>query len=105
MDPTSTGPRIAYLPGDDGIVALAPLLWLLARLVLALYLLASALARFDRAALPLWEVGLRLALAVLVISNDSTLHGPAIAAAVLWIGWHTFRTKGRRAAEDPALGC
>ena len=105
VDPTSTGTEIVYLPGYDGTVATIPLLWLLARLIFGLYLLASALARFDREALPLWEVGLRLALAILVVSNDSTIYGPAIAAAILWIGWHTFRTRGRRAVEEPASGC
>ena len=104
MDPKSTGAQIAYLPGYDGTVELLPLLWLLVRLVFALYLLASALARFDRAVLPLWEVGLRLALAALAISSDSTLHGPAMAVAILWIGWHGFRTRGRRTAEDPPPG-
>ena len=105
VDPTSTGATIAYLPGYDGTVALGPLLWLLARLVLALYLLASALARFDRAALPLWEMGLRLALALLVVSNDAAVYWPAIAASALWIGWHVFRTRGKRAASEPGLWC
>ena len=100
VDPTSTGATIAYLPGYDGTLALWPLLWLLARLVLALYLLASALARFDRAALPLWEIGLRLALALFVVSSDAAVYGPAIAAAALWIGWHVFRTRGKRAASE-----
>ena len=105
VDPTSAGTEIVYLPGYDGTVALVPLLGLLARLVFALYLLASALARFDRAPLPLWEAGLRLALAALVISNDSTFYGPAIVAAVLWIGWHAFRTREKRAVDEPTLGC
>ena len=105
VDPKSTGAEIAYLPGYDGTVEFVPLLWLLVRLVLALYLLASALARFDRATLPLWETGLRLALALLVISNDSTIHVPAIAAAILWIGWHGLRTRRRKPADEPVLGC
>ena len=104
MDPKSTGAEIAYLPGYDGTVEFVPLLWLLVRLVLALYLLASALARFDRATLSLWETGLRLALALLVISNDGTVHGPAIAAAILWIGWHGLRTRRRKPADEPVLG-
>lgn len=104
VDPKSTGAEIAYLPGYDGTVETVPLLWLLARLVFGLYLLASALARFDRAALPLWEVGLRLALAALTISNDSALYGPAIAVAILWIGWHGFRTREKRATDEAALG-
>ena len=104
VDPKSTGAQIAYLPGYDGTVATLPLLWLLARLVFALYLLSSALARFDRSALPLWEVGLRLALALLVISADSAIHTPAIAAAIVLIGWHGVRTRRRRVAEETASG-
>ncbi len=100
IDPKSTGAQLSYLPGYDGTVEWAALAWLVARLVLALYLLASALARFDRTALPLWEIGLRLALSVLVISADSAVHGPAAAAAVLWIGWHGYRTRKRRASVD-----
>ena len=93
LDPSATGNEVAYLPGYDGTVDAGSLFWLLARLVLALYLLASALARFDRAALPLWETVLRLALAALIISADPTVYGPAIAAAAVWIGWHVFSTR------------
>ena len=93
LDPTASGTKISYLPGYDGTLDVTALLWLLARLVLALYLLASALARFDRAGLPLWETVLRLALAAFVISNEPAYYGPAIAAAVVWIGWHRYRTR------------
>ena len=93
LDPTASGTEVSYLPGYDGTVDATSLLWLIARLVLALYLLASALARFDRAGLRLWETGLRLALALLVISADPTVYGPAIAAAAVWIGWHVFSTR------------
>ena len=102
LDPTSTGARVSYLPGYDGTVELTHLLWLLARLVLALYLLASALARFDRAGLALWETGLRLALATLVISTDTAVYGPAIVAAVVWIGWHMYRTRRTGIAGEAA---
>lgn len=95
IDPKSTGNEIRYLPGYDGTVAWDALAWLAARLMLALYLLASALARYDRAALPFWEVALRLGLAALVISGAAALHGPAIAAAAAWIVWHVYRS-GRR---------
>ena len=103
LDPTSTGASVSYLPGHDGTVELTHLLWLLARLVLALYLLASALARFDRAGLALWETGLRLALAALVISTDAAVYGPAIVAAVVWIGWHAYRTRRTGIAGEAAL--
>ena len=48
LDPAATGAELAYLPGYDGAVDWAALGWLCARLLAALYLLASGLARFDR---------------------------------------------------------
>ncbi len=105
LDPTATGAQISYLQGYDGSLDVAALLSLLARLVLALYLLASALARFDRTGLPLWEVALRLVLAVLAISSDPTVYIPAVVAAVATIGWHGYRTRrGGEAAGDRMAG-
>ena len=88
-DPSSnTG---GYLPGYDGQVHWGALLFLLGRLTLSLFLLASALARYDKFKLPLWEVGLRLGLAGLVMHGDPMLFGPAIVAALVWLGWHYLR--------------
>ncbi len=95
QDPTSSDVN-AYLPGYDGQIHIGPLMLLIGRLVLSLYLLASALARFDRKQLPMWEVVLRLLLAALVMVGDATIYGPAIAAALLWVGFHNVR--GRQAA-------
>ena len=94
LDPTSSD-LDAYLPGYDGNVHLGPLAVLISRLMLSLYLLASALARFDQTRLPMWEVLLRLGLAALVMAGDISVYGPGVAAALLWIGFHTV--KGRRA--------
>ena len=80
--------QIAYLPGYDGTIHWPSLLWLVARLGLALFLLASALTRFDRAELAHWETGLRLGLAVLVIQSSVTVHGIAIAGAVVLLVLH-----------------
>jgi TRAP transporter 4TM/12TM fusion protein len=73
-----------YGPGVDWM-ALGSIL---ARLSLALYLLASALARHDFRKLPAWEIGLRCVLALLVIMHDPSLSVPAIAAAFAYLGWH-----------------
>ena len=92
IDPsTSVGSEITYLPGYDGTVDWLALAWVLLRLLLALYLLASALARFDRVALPFWEVLARLGLAFLVMSKDPTLYAAAVIAAGLWLGLHYMR--------------
>ena len=82
LDPTSLPSAAKYLPGYDGQLHLGPLAWLLLRLVLALYLLASGLARFDRAQLASWEWIARLVLAALVMVGNPMIYGPAIGAAV-----------------------
>lgn len=86
LDPTVAG--IAYLPGYDGTVDVTHLVILCLRLAVALYLLASALAAFDFARLRLWEIALRLALAVAIILHDPLIHSVATAIAVIWIVAH-----------------
>lgn len=88
IDPKSSGVNISYLPGYDGQIYWGALVWLLARLALALYLIASALARFDRRHLPYWEVTMRLVLAALVMIGNPLVHGVAIAFAIAWLVLH-----------------
>ena len=92
QDPAGSAPD-AFLPGYDGEFHLADLMALLGRLVLALYLLSSALAGFDRARLPLWEVALRLALAALAMHGSVAVYGPAIIAAIAWLALHHVRAR------------
>ena len=95
IDPSaSDGSEIRYLPGYDGQVHWGSLGWLLLRMVVSLYLLASALARFDRTRLPLWDTGIRLGLAVLLLATDPIVQGVAIAASVAWLGLHVARNRG-----------
>ncbi len=104
IDPsTSSGSEIRYLPGYTGEVNWGALVWVLLRLFLALYLLASALARFDRAALPIWDVVLRLGLAFLVMTKEPAMYGAAAVAACLWLGLHVLRNRHLH-ADDPAPG-
>lgn len=92
IDPsTSAGSEITYLPGYSAEVDWAALSLLLLRLLVALYLLASALARFDRATLPIWEVGLRLGLAFLLMTKDPIVYGIAAAAALAWLILHFIK--------------
>ncbi len=99
IDPTtSSGSNVQYLPGYTGDVAWGALAWLMARLLLALYLLASALAAFDRMTLPFWDVAVRLGLAALIMFKAPTLYGPAVVVAVIWLVLHFVRS--RSAAND-----
>ncbi len=91
IDPASIGQSKTYLPGYDGQIHILPLAWLLVRLAFALYLIASALARFDRGRMPGWEVVLRLAAAVAVLFAGPLIYGTGVAAGVLIIALHHRR--------------
>ena len=91
-----------YLPGYDGTVHWGALAWLMLRLAVALYLLASALARFDYVRLPFWEVALRVGVAVLVLNSDPAIKYPALAFALLLIARQVWLTR-RIAPEDRAV--
>ncbi|MEL7115989.1 MAG: TRAP transporter large permease subunit [Pseudomonadota bacterium] len=100
LDPTATGGAKAYLPGYDGTVQLGALALILVRLILALYLLASALARFDAHAMPGWEWLARLVLAAMVMAGDPMIWGTAAALSVALIVWHRLsRAPAAQAAE------
>ncbi len=100
LDPTAGIGQKAYLPGYDGQIHLDQLLWLLARLLIALYLLASALARFDRIQLQLWEVVARLGLAVATVHTYPYVNVTAAGFATALIVMHSLRS---RKHIDPAV--
>ena len=80
IDPTS--PSKEFLPGYEGGVSFVSLLWLLARLVFALYFIASALARYDTGPLGLPWVLIRLAIAATILAKPEMIHLSAIAVGV-----------------------
>ncbi len=87
-----------FLEGYDGSVNAGWVIFLLARLALALYLVSSSLAGFDRKALSFVEIAVRLAVAVLILAKPMEVYAPAIAAAIVVIGLHVFRNR----SEAPA---
>lgn len=87
-----------YLPGYDGTLDVPALAWLIARLVLALYLISSALAQYDARPLNVIETMARLGLAVLVMFKLPVIYGAAIVAALVLIVWHYLGRRGRAAA-------
>ncbi|MFK7874383.1 MAG: TRAP transporter fused permease subunit [Paracoccaceae bacterium] len=89
LDPTAgTSGTPVYLPGYDGTRDSLDLGLLLARVAVALYLLASALAGFDRAPLSLPMIFVRLALAVLVLVRIDVVAWSAVAIAVVLVILH-----------------
>jgi len=93
LDPTSPPSAAIYLPGYDGQLHLGALSWLLLRLMGALYLIASALAGFDRKSLSRGEIFLRLALAILVLFKPAEFNIPAAAAIVALLVFHFIKNK------------
>ena len=103
LDPNSLPSAAQYLPGYDGKLHLAPLVWLLIRLMLALYLIASALAGFDRKRLSAMEIALRLTLAVLILFKPIELHVTALVIAVGWLVLHFVRNRTVKSIDAESI--
>ena len=80
--------RRALIEGYSATVDWAALATLGLRIALALYLIASALAKFDASALTRLEVGLRLLAAVLILWKTATVMWIGLALALILIGGH-----------------
>ncbi len=93
--------RKALIEGYSGEVALGALTFLGLRLILALYLIASALTRFDQAPMARWEVASRLLVAILVLWKTTPVMFAGIVLALLIIGFHVLNAR-RNAAVTTA---
>ena len=81
----------AYLPGYDGTVSVGPLLWLIFKLILSLYLVASALTKFDAVNLSVFGVAVRIVLAVLVLIKAPEISNVALGVAIVLLAFHQIR--------------
>lgn len=88
IDPSS--PTKGFLSGYEDGLQILPLVWVLARLVFALYFVASALARYDTAPLSLMWVTVRIAVAIGLLARPELIHFSAIAIGVAVLVWHRF---------------
>ena len=68
-------------------------MFLLGRVVLALYLVSSALAGFDRFSLSILQITIRVALAVLILATPIEIYGLAVAAGIGLIIFHYLSSK------------
>lgn len=82
------GGESRYLPGMDGTVHWTEFSVVAVRVVAGLYLLASAIARFDRHRLSRLELVLRLVVAAAIVSKSIMIWGPAAVAMVMILIWH-----------------
>ena len=90
--------RDSYLPGYDGTIDGPSLAWLLVRLLLALYLVASALTKFDTAKLSALEVIGRLLVAVLLLIKSPYIFTTAFIVGIMLIIIHKLWFRKR---SDP----
>ncbi|MEM8554941.1 MAG: TRAP transporter fused permease subunit [Pseudomonadota bacterium] len=86
LDPRSSGGN-EYLDGYGDPISFTAIAMLLTRLVLALYLVSSALAAYDARPLAAWEIATRLGLAILVMVKAEVVWIAASAAALALILW------------------
>lgn len=100
IDPTqSVNGVVVYLPGYEDGVSLTALLLVLARVGLALYLLASSLAGFDRQRLAIWEILARLGCVVLLLSFGPALQVFGAIAALVLIVLHNLKSRPNSSAD------
>ncbi|MEM7523142.1 MAG: TRAP transporter fused permease subunit [Pseudomonadota bacterium] len=85
---TDDAGRRVLIDGYTGEVDWAQLSALLARLALSLYLVASALCRFDRRCISAREGALRLLIAVLILWKTPLVMTLGLAAAAAVLIWH-----------------
>tara|TARA_Y100001970_G_C14249201_1_gene870527 strand:- start:2070 stop:4418 length:2349 start_codon:yes stop_codon:yes gene_type:complete len=91
IDPTS--PTKSPLPGYENGIDMVGLAWLLARLIISLYLVATALAQFDMKTLSLVEVLTRLILALAILMKIEFIQFAAIIFSAGLLSWHVWSAR------------
>ncbi|SLN38543.1 TRAP transporter permease [Pseudooctadecabacter jejudonensis] len=100
---TDENGRRVFMDGYSEDTDFVSLSLLLCRLLAALYLIASALAGFDRASLKQWEVFLRIVAALLILWKAPVVIGVGVALTILLISKHYIMTsKADRGSRNSA---
>ena len=94
IDPYSSSGE--FLPGYSSGFKFFEVIWLLLRLGLALYMISSALAKFDRLILTLPEVIIRIIAAVLIIMNAPSFYMTGVVLAALVLIYHQIQFKSKK---------
>jgi len=98
IDPAS--PTGAPLAGYENGVSFGSLVWLIARLMLALYLVASALAGFDAARLSFLWILIRLGAAVAILMRPEMVQFGALAFTAVLLVWHHMGARQQQKAAS-----
>ena len=81
-------PVMLIMPEGGAEFSWGAFLYLLLRLALLIYMLASAASRFDKVRMPIWEVALRVGAGLMLIHPDLAVNGIALVAVVGLIVFH-----------------
>jgi TRAP transporter 4TM/12TM fusion protein len=84
----AAGRTKAFLPGYDGTVSLTMISWLLFKLIVVLYLVASALSRQDKTSLSALGITFRILLAILILLKIEAISIPALVVAGTYLLYH-----------------
>ncbi len=90
-----TGRRV-FMEGYSGQTDIGALVLLIGRLLVALYLLASALARYDQVALASWEVMARILAAILILWKSPIVIITGFVLAALLLLAHVYAARRRQ---------
>ena len=81
-------PEMLLVAEGGAEFAMGPFLYMIVRLMLLIYMLASAASRFDKARMPAWESLARAAVGLALISPVIAISGAAIVASAALIFLH-----------------
>ena len=80
-----------FLKGYDGTIDPVGLGWLLIRLVVSLYLVATALTRYDASSLSLLGSIIRIVLAILILLKIQFIAIATLLISVIYLLFHQFK--------------
>ncbi len=95
-------PVLLLVPEGGADFELTAFLSILARLLVIIYLVSSAVIAFDCRRLPVWEIVVRLALPVGMLYVDPVVHWPVTALALAYLVWHGVRFRRQPALQPQA---
>ncbi len=86
-------PVMLIMPEAGGEFSLATFAYLLLRLAVLIYMLATAASRFDAARMKPWEIVARVAFGLALIHPDLVINAPALAMAIAMVFLHRVMSK------------
>ena len=84
-------PILLIVPESGVTFEFLPFISIIFRMLIVIYLVSSSVIAFDRRRLPVWEIALRLVLAIAVLITDPLIHWPMTVCVFVYLGWHYMK--------------